>query len=331
MTKPLAVTMGEPAGIGGEVMLKAYATRRQHGLQPWVVFGDAAWLQQLARHLALPITIQTIDYADAAVDIFAAALPVIPVTLSTQPTLGHPDVTNAGTVIASITQAVQAVQNGSCSGIVTNPIQKSTLHNAGFKHPGHTEFLAELTGGMQPVMLLATQDLRVVPVTIHVPLRAVAENLSTEKIVTIASITAAELQNKLGITAPRLVVAALNPHAGEDGKIGDEEINIIQPAIARLRANGIHATGPYAADTLFHPDARHSFDCAICMYHDQALIPLKTLDFWGGVNVTLGLPLLRTSPDHGTALNIAGQNIANPASFINAVKLLQDMVARGST
>ncbi|MBI1272612.1 MAG: 4-hydroxythreonine-4-phosphate dehydrogenase PdxA [Alphaproteobacteria bacterium] len=329
MKRPLAVTMGEPAGVGGEVMLAAFAARAQHKLPPFVAFDDPERLRTLAGQLGIEAEIAEIRAPGEAAALPRGPLPVVPVKLATRCQPGKLDAANAPAVIESIKRAVEAVQRGDCAGVVTAPIQKSTLQQAGFKHPGHTEFLAELAGiKTPPVMLLAAQGLRVVPVTVHVPLRTVAEALTTEKIVAIAAITAEDLHRKLGIASPRLAVAGLNPHAGEDGKIGDEEQKIIAPAIAALRARGIAASGPHPPDTMFHAEARKDYDCAICMYHDQALIPLKTLDFWGGVNVTLGLPFIRTSPDHGTALGIAGRGTANAESFINALLMARDMASR---
>ena len=235
---------------------------------------------------------------------------------------GRPSAANAPAVIASIEQAVRLIQAGHFSGIVTNPISKAVLKSAGFAHPGHTEFLAALTGmAGGEVMMLASPALRVVPVTIHVSLRRALDTLTTDLIVTVSRITAAALRRDFGIVSPRLAMAGLNPHAGEQGHMGDEETTLIQPAIDILRAEGITVTGPHPPDTMFTEHARKTYDAAICQYHDQALIPLKTLDMWGGVNVTLGLPIVRTSPDHGTAFDIAGRGIADPASLIAAIRL----------
>jgi 4-hydroxythreonine-4-phosphate dehydrogenase len=256
----------------------------------------------------------------------------IPETPAVAFTLGRPDAANARAVIASIDQAVALVTRGRAAALVTNPIQKASLQDAGFKFSGHTEYLGHLAGGARAVMMLtverASPPLRVVPVTVHEPLRAVAGLLSIESIVRCARAAVAALMADFGVARPRLAVAALNPHAGEDGKIGDEEARIIAPAVAALKASGIDARGPAPADTLFHAAARAAYDAVICMYHDQALVPLKTIDFAGGVNVTLGLPFVRTSPDHGTALDIAARGIADATSFIAALELAARLAAR---
>jgi len=281
----IALTMGEPAGIGGEIALAAA--------------------------------------------VFPAALPVLAEPLVAAVSPGKPDVANAPAVIRSIERAVALVTEGRASAVVTNPIQKATLYDAGFSYPGHTEFLAALAGPQTPapVMMLACSALRVVPVTIHLALADVATQLTTENIVHAGRVTAAALRYDFGIAAPRLSVAGLNPHAGESGTIGRQEEDVIAPAIATLQADGINATGPHVADTLFHEAARAHYDAAICMYHDQALIPIKTIDFSGGVNVTLGLPFIRTSPDHGTALDIAGAGTADTTSLLAALHLAADMAA----
>ena len=250
----------------------------------------------------------------------------MPLAAAAQP--GRPDPANAPAVIASIEQAVRLVQDGAASAVVTNPINKAVLYGAGFAYPGHTEFLAALTGAALPVMMLANDFLRVVPVTIHVSLRAALDGLATAGIVATGRITAAALRAQFGIAQPRLAVAGLNPHAGEGGAMGTEEAALIQPAIDLLRAEGVHVTGPHPPDTLFTPAARATYDAALCMYHDQALIPLKTLDMASGVNVTLGLPIIRTSPDHGTAYDIAGTGRADPASLIAALRLAATLAER---
>jgi 4-hydroxythreonine-4-phosphate dehydrogenase len=239
---------------------------------------------------------------------------------------GLPDAANAPAVIESIRRAVALVMKGDAAAVVTNSIQKKTLYEAGFEHPGHTEFLAELAGGgARPVMMLVGAGMRVVPVTIHVSLRTALDSLTTEAIVATARITAQALDKDFGVARPRLALAGLNPHAGEEGSLGREDIEIVAPAVKALRAMGIDASGPLPPDTMFHTAARATYDAAVCMYHDQALIPLKTLAFDTGVNVTLGLPFVRTSPDHGTALNIAGKGVANPASLIEAIRLAGTM------
>jgi 4-hydroxythreonine-4-phosphate dehydrogenase len=325
---PLVLTIGEPAGVGGEITLKAWRARNTENLPPFFVLDVPERLAQLAASLDLDVPVRAIAAPEEAATVFATALPVLPIALPRPVVPGKLDTGNAPAVIGAIRQAVEFVQHGRAAAIVTNPIQKETLYAAGFPHPGHTEYLAELAGGVTPVMMLAGPELRVVPVTIHVALRAAITSLKTEDIVTTAKITAAGLKRDFGITAPRLAIAGLNPHAGENGTIGREDIEIVAPAVRALRESGIDVTGPMAPDTMFHAAARQRYDVAICMYHDQALIPLKTLDFDRGVNITLGLPFIRTSPDHGTALDIAGKGVANPASLIAAIALAGELVER---
>ncbi|MBU0725927.1 MAG: 4-hydroxythreonine-4-phosphate dehydrogenase PdxA [Alphaproteobacteria bacterium] len=325
---PLALTMGEPAGIGGEIALKAWLNRTPE-LPCFFLIDDPARLTALAGMLGYAVPIASIDSPMQATDVFASALPVLPETLATPVAYGRPDIANAAAVIRSIDRAVALVQRGEAGAVVTNPIQKQTLYEAGFRHPGHTEYLAELAGpGTQPVMMLACRQLKVVPVTIHVALARVPGLLTLDAIISVGRITAAALARDFGIPAPRLAIAGLNPHAGEAGTIGREDVEIIAPAVEALRAEGIDARGPLSADTMFHAEARETYDAALCMYHDQALIPIKTLDFHGGVNVTLGLPFVRTSPDHGTALAIAGTGTANEASLREALILAGEMAAR---
>jgi 4-hydroxythreonine-4-phosphate dehydrogenase len=324
MRAPLALTMGDPAGIGGELTLKAWLARREGA--PFVALDDPARLAALAAALGLDVPIRPVDRAADALAVFPAGLPVLPVALGAQPVLGRADPANAAAVIASIERATKLTLAGETAAVVTNPIHKSTLYGIGFPHPGHTEFLAALTRTPLAVMMLAGPGLRVVPVTIHVSLRRMLDLLTAERIVATARVTADALRRQWGIAAPRLAIAGLNPHAGEDGTMGDEEITIIGPAIARLRAEGIDAAGPFAADSMFTEAARATYDVALGMYHDQALIPLKTLDMWRGVNVTLGLPIIRTSPDHGTAFAIAGKGIADPTSLIAAIDLAASLV-----
>ncbi len=314
---PLALTMGDPAGIGGEIAVKAWRARRT-GSRPFLVLDDPARFDCPVRIIA--------DPADAA-GVFAHALPVIPVALSVPSRAGHPDSANAPAVIASIERAAAMAMAGRVGAVVTNPISKATLYDAGFAYPGHTEFLAALTGAPRPVMMLASPMLRVVPVTIHVSLRSALELLTVAEIVETVRITAMALRRDFAIAAPRIALAGLNPHAGEGGALGTEEQTIIAPAMDILRAEGIGVTGPWPADTMFTPDARENYDVAVCMYHDQALIPIKTLDMRHGVNVTLGLPIIRTSPDHGTAFGIAGQGIADPSSLIAALDLAAELAA----
>ena len=317
MTAPavLAVSAGDPAGIGGEITAAAWAALRETG-PVFALYADPSWI---AAHGAPVCAIATPDAARA---VFRDALPVIPVPLRRPARAGAPDDANAPATIESIRQATLAVRAGEVAALVTNPISKSVLARAGFAHPGHTEYLAALCDAPgQAAMMLASPLLRVVPVTIHVSLRAAIASLSIDAIVRAARIAARALAADWGIAAPRLAVAGLNPHAGEDGRMGDEEDTIIRPAIAALREGGIDATGPHPPDTLFTEPRRATYDAAICMYHDQALIPLKTLGMGEGVNVTLGLPIVRTSPDHGTAFDIAGQGRADPSSLLAALRL----------
>lgn len=324
---PLALTMGEPAGIGGEIALKAWTRRAE--LPPFFIIDDAARLAALAERFGIDCSIAPIETVAEATNVFSRALPVLPLTVPLPPvTLGEPGAETARAVVSAIDRAVGLVKSGAAAGMVTNPIQKATLQNAGFAFPGHTEYLGHLAGGADAVMMLLIEELKVVPVTVHVAIKDVARTLTAEAIVHCGRVTAAALQRDFGIARPRLAVAALNPHAGEKGKMGGEESSTIAPAIAALRESGIEVSGPAPADTLFHAAARRGYDAAICMYHDQALIPLKTLDFAGGVNMTLGLPFVRTSPDHGTACDIAARGIADPSSLIAALKTAGAVAAR---
>jgi 4-hydroxythreonine-4-phosphate dehydrogenase len=327
--RPLAITMGEPAGIGGELTLRAWAARHQDPKAGFFALDDPARLSRLAELLGLRIAVRPVASPAEAASVFADALPVLPVALPQAAVAGKPDPANAPATIASIERAAGLAMSGEAGAIVTNPIQKSTLTQAGFPHPGHTEFLAALAACGAPApavaMMLACPSLRVVPVTIHMALRSVFAELTTERIVSTGAIVAEALRRDFGIARPRIAVAGLNPHAGEAGTMGDEELAIIAPAITRLRDRGIDASGPWPPDTMFHAAARERYDAALCMYHDQALIPLKTIDFAGGVNVTLGLPFVRTSPDHGTALDIAGKGRADPSSFLAALDLAAQM------
>ncbi len=316
----LALTMGDPAGIGGELTVRAWRALRHSG-PAFAAIDDPA-------RLAGPVrVVQTL--AEAA-EVFPEALPVLPQPLVAAAVPGRPDRANAAPVIASIERAVRLAQAGEASAVVTNPISKAVLYAAGFPHPGHTEFLGALTGCAHPVMMLANDFLRVVPVTVHVSLRAALDGLTAAAIVDTARIAAKALRDQFGIASPRLAVAGLNPHAGEGGAMGNDEARIIAPAVAALQDEGIAVTGPHPPDTMFTPAARAGYDAAICMYHDQALIPLKTLDMASGVNVTLGLPIIRTSPDHGTAFDIAGQGRADPASLIAALRLAATLAGRRS-
>jgi 4-hydroxythreonine-4-phosphate dehydrogenase len=331
MAKPLALTTGEPAGIGPDITLAAWLRRAELELPAFYVRGDCGLLRDRARALGLDVRFAEVRPEDALVT-FADALPVVATGSAATAKPGQPDASSANAAIASIRQAVDDVVAGKAGAVVTNPIAKSVLYRAGFRHPGHTEFLAELAaaGGRapQPVMMLWSPALAVVPVTIHVSLREAIAALSGDLIVSTVRIVAAGLKSGFGIARPRLALSGLNPHAGEDGSLGTEEQTIVAPAVERLRREGIDIRGPLPADTMFHGAARKTYDCAICMYHDQALIPIKTLAFDEGVNVTLGLPFIRTSPDHGTAFDIAGTGRANPSSLVAALRLAARMAAR---
>lgn len=315
----LVLTQGDPAGIGSEITAKAWQATRQHG--PAFVFLGAPELL----HPFVPV--QTVATPAEAAAIFPHALPVLPLELATPALAGQPDSRNAPSVIESIARAVALVQQGQASAVVTNPISKEVVQKTGFAHPGHTSYLAELCNVPgQDVMMLAGPSLRVVPVTVHVALRQAIQQLSTDLIIRTARTVAQGLQRDFALPSPRIAVAGLNPHAGENGLMGTEERDIILPAIRALQAEGLNITGPYPPDTLFTPQAREKYDVALCMYHDQGLIPLKTLDMAEGVNVTLGLPIIRTSPDHGTAFEIAGHNSADPSSLLAALRLAATLV-----
>jgi len=319
--KPLALTMGDPAGIGGELTLRAWLALRGTG-RPFVALDDPSRLHRLARDLGLAVPVGQVNDTAQAGEIFRTSLPVLPVPLAAIPVPGQPNAANAPAVVASIEQATKLALAGAVGGVVTNPINKAALYQAGFAYPGHTEFLAELTCATgQQIMMLASPMLRVVPVTVHASLRDSIAMLTTAMIIAASRTTAAALRQDFGIATPRLAVAGLNPHAGEQGALGTEETTIVQPAIDVLRAEGIDVSGPWPPDTMFTAAARARYDVAICMYHDQALIPLKTLDMDHGVNVTLGLPIVRTSPDHGTAYDIAGKGIADATSLLAAIEL----------
>jgi 4-hydroxythreonine-4-phosphate dehydrogenase len=333
MAKPLALTSGEPAGIGPDITIKAWLRRAELKLPPFYLLGDCDLLRDRAKALGLDIALADIGPEDALAT-FANALPVVATGSVAKARPGQPDDTSADAAISSIRQAVGDVVAGRAGAVVTNPIAKSVLYRAGFRHPGHTEFLAELAavGGHtpQPVMMLWSPVLAVVPVTIHLPLRDAITALSSNLIVTTVRILVADLKTRFGLAKPRLVLSGLNPHAGEDGTLGTEELSIVAPAVDILRAEGIDVRGPLPADTMFHDAIRKTYDCAICMYHDQALIPIKTLAFEDAVNVTLGLPFIRTSPDHGTAFDIAGTGRANPSSLIAALRLAARMAAQSA-
>ena len=318
---PIAVTMGEPSGIGGEISLKAWIRRHELKLPPFFLIDDPVRLNSIAKRLNWDVPIRTIRRANDSLKLSEFALPVFPIKLNVQAIPGQARTDNASAVVESIRCAVDFVQRNEAAAIVTNPIQKKTLYDAGFEYPGHTEFLAKLARMTKPpIMMLACNALRVVPVTVHQALAEAIQSLNQEKIITAAEQTILSLRQDFAIERPHLMVSGLNPHAGEGGSMGREEIDIINPAINHLKRSGYSVSGPAPADTLFHNRARESYDAAICMYHDQALIPLKTIDFRSGVNITLGLPFIRTSPDHGTALEIAGTGAADESSFVAALK-----------
>jgi 4-hydroxythreonine-4-phosphate dehydrogenase len=315
--------MGDPAGIGGELTLRTWLSHTGRCL---VVLDDPDHLAAQSKALGLDVPVRIVDSAADADAVYREALPVLPIRLAEPAIPGHPNPANAASVVASIERATALCLAGEASAMVTNPINKAALYQAGFNYPGHTEFLAVLTGAVgQQIMMLASPHLKVVPVTVHASLRASIAMLTTQMIVDAARTTAIALRRDFGLPQPRLAVAGLNPHAGEQGALGDEETTLIQPAIDALRAEGIDVSGPWPPDTMFTPAARQRYDVAICMYHDQALIPLKTLDMDHGVNVTLGLPIVRTSPDHGTAYDIAGKGVADPSSLIAAIAMAGEL------
>ncbi|AYG68119.1 MULTISPECIES: 4-hydroxythreonine-4-phosphate dehydrogenase PdxA [unclassified Rhizobium] len=326
---PLALTQGDPAGIGPDITLAAWLRRGELDLPPFLFLGDAGILAARASQLGLAVPLKETGPATACT-IFQDALPVLPIEAGMDVIAGEPHVATAKGTIAAIEMAVSLSMGGRTSAVVTNPIAKSVLYDAGFGFPGHTEFLADLatraTGKpVTPVMLLAGPKLRAIPVTIHIPLKDVPQALTSELIVETCRITDHDLRHRFGISKPRLAVAGLNPHAGENGALGKEDDEIVRPAIDTLRSEGIDAFGPLPADTMFHDEARRRYDVAICMYHDQALIPAKALGFDDSVNVTLGLPFVRTSPDHGTAFGIAGKGIAREDSLVAALRLASEI------
>jgi 4-hydroxythreonine-4-phosphate dehydrogenase len=323
--RPLALTQGDPAGIGPELILKAWMARKQKKLPAFFAVADPEHLRHLARDLRWDVPIAVTE-PEAAVPAFENALPVVPLTRSVASRPGETSPADAPGTIESIRTAVALVRSGRAGAVVTNPIAKHVLYAAGFRHPGHTEYLAALAEepGREPphpVMMLWCRDMAVVPVTVHIPLAEVPRALTTDLIVRTGRIVARDLRERFGVPVPRLALAGLNPHAGESGSIGTEDERVIAPAVAILRQDGIAADGPFPADTMFHARARARYDAALAMYHDQALIPIKTIAFDEAVNVTLGLPFVRTSPDHGTAFDIAGKGVARPDSLIEAVRL----------
>jgi len=324
LPNPLAVSLGDPAGIGPEVIAKCWDHRASFGLPPFVAIGDA---RSIAAVWDGPIElVEDPRQADGAFDY---GLPVIQIRAPQEEIPGHPTVAGAHTSLDSLEIAVGLARSGSASAVVTGPVAKEQLYAIGFQHPGQTEFVAERCG-ISPgnvVMMLAGPTLRTVPVTTHLPLSEVVGRLSSGLIESRGRAALRGLQRNFGISEPRLAVAALNPHAGEGGQLGTEEIEIIEPAIAALVAEGWRVTGPHPADTMFHARARANYDAALCMYHDQALIPIKALHFEDAVNVTLGLPIVRTAPDHGTAFDIAGQDRADPRPMAAAMRMAAESAA----
>ncbi len=323
--QPLALTLGEPAGIGPDLALSVWRRRSELDVPPFYLVADPDFLKLRAEQLGLDVPIATVTPRTAAAA-FGSALPVVAIDVPITATPGRPDRSSAPAAVASIRRAVADVMAGSAAAVVTNPVAKNVLYNWGFAEPGHTEFLAtlvhEATGkSLRPVMMLWSPELAVVPVTIHLPLKEIFKQLSVELVVDTGRIVARDLAKRFGLPHPRLAIAGLNPHAGEAGTLGEEDGTIVAPAVARLVADGIDARGPLPADSLFHAQARATYDVALCMYHDQALIPIKTLAFDHAVNVTLGLPFVRTSPDHGTAFDIAGTGRADPTSLVAALQL----------
>jgi len=322
---PLALTLGEPAGIGPDLTIQLWRRRAKLRLPAFYVVADPEFIRRRAHLLGLDVAVSVVTPAQAT-ETFVYALPVVTLDIPTTALPGQPDTSSAPSAVASIRHAVADVLAGKAAAIVTNPVAKNVLYRSGFAEPGHTEFLAKLvreaTGkAVKPVMMLWSPELAVVPVTIHLPFKEVVTQLTSDLVVETARIVARDLASRFGIAHPRIVVAGLNPHAGEQGALGGEDGAIVAPAVKQLQAEGINAVGPLPADTLFHERARASYDVALCMYHDQALIPIKTLAFDHAVNVTLGLPFVRTSPDHGTAFDIAGKGAADPSSLIAALTL----------
>lgn len=336
MTKPLALTMGEPSGIGPDLAISAWHHRQQLNLPAFAVFGCAKTLSMRASALRMDLPLRAASAESLARCPETDEMIVVDAPAAQPDCCGQLYPENGKAVISSIQNAVSAVFQGYCAGVVTNPIHKKNLYDTGFTYPGHTEFLGALaqqhTGQpVMPVMLIASDILSTVPVTIHIPIEDVPQALTSDLIVETIRICNRDYVERFGIARPRIAVAGLNPHAGEDGSIGLEDRDVIAPALAKLKTEGINVTGPLPADTMFHPRARAQYDVAVCMYHDQALIPAKTLAFDDGVNVTLGLPFVRTSPDHGTALDIAGKGIARTDSLIAAIRLAAKMASGGKS
>lgn len=328
----LALTQGDPAGIGPDITLMTWLRRTAENIPPFLYLGDPDVLAARATLLGLDVPIEPTDAASAHM-LFDRALPVLAIPAGAAVTPGNPDSGTATGTIAAIERGVEMALTGKVAAIVTNPIAKSVLYGAGFTFPGHTEFLADLGRRVvgqpvTPVMMIAGPELRTIPVTIHIPLKDVPGALTTRMIYETCRIADHDLRVRFGLAKPRLAVAGLNPHAGENGALGLEDDAVVAPAIAQLRAEGVDAFGPLPADTMFHAAARKTYDVAVCMYHDQALVPAKALGFDDAVNVTLGLPFIRTSPDHGTAFSLAGTGTARPTSLIAALRLATDMAGR---
>jgi 4-hydroxythreonine-4-phosphate dehydrogenase len=333
--QPLALTLGEPAGIGPDLALAIWRRRAELDLPPFYMVADPGFLRRRAGKLGLDVPIAGATATSAAAT-FRTALPVLPLDMAVTAEPGDPDRSSAPAAVASIRCAVADVMAGRAAAVVTNPVAKNVLYNWGFAEPGHTEFLAtlvrEATGtSLRPVMMLWSPELAVVPVTIHLPLREIFKQLSSDLVVETGRIVARDLATRFRLARPRLAIAGLNPHAGEAGTLGEEDRAIVAPAVARLVAEGIDAKGPLPADSMFHESARAGYDAALCMYHDQALIPIKTLAFDHAVNVTLGLPFVRTSPDHGTAFDIAGTGRADPTSLVAALRLAARLAGSATT
>jgi len=335
MALPLALTLGEPAGVGPDITFAAWRRRAELGLTPFYLLADPAFVARRTERIAPDVPIAVVEPATAWAS-FKSALPVVDIGVPVSADPGRPDQSSAPAALAAIRRSVADVSAGAAAAIVTNPVAKNVLYRSGFPEPGHTEYLGKLaeqsTGvSAQPVMMLWSPELAVVPVTIHLPLKDVIAKLTGDLVVETGRIVARDLRDRFGIARPRLAVAGLNPHAGEDGALGDEDLTVVRPAVERLKAEGIDARGPLPADSLFHQAARASYDVALAMYHDQALIPIKTLAFDHAVNVTLGLPFVRTSPDHGTAFDIAGTGRADPTSLIAALQLAARLSSRAQS
>jgi len=324
---PLALTLGEPAGIGPDLTLALWREREKRKLPPFFIAGDATFLARRAQQLSLDVTIERCVPSEAA-SVFVGALPVVETGALATASPGKPDASSANAARTAIDLAVSHTQRGEAGAVVTNPIAKHVMQAGGFPFPGHTEYLAHLAGTPRVAMLIWSEELAVVPLTIHVPLREVPRLLTQEMIAETARIVARDYRTKFGIAKPRIAVCGLNPHAGEEGTIGTEENTIIAPAIQTLRGEGFDISGPHPADTMFHAAARKRYDVALGMYHDQVLAPVKALAFDRAVNVTLGLPFVRTSPDHGTAFDLAGTGRADPSSLEAAIKLAHRLASR---